>query len=59
MLLILALGRSRQGNLCEFEASLAYIASFRTAKAVSTSNLPPLSKTTEQKTKQKKGRLFL
>ena len=33
MSLILALGRQRQADVCEFEASLVYIVSFRTAKA--------------------------
>jgi hypothetical protein len=37
VLLILALGRQKQVNLCEFKefkAGLMYIASFRTAKSV-------------------------
>ena len=29
-----ALGRQRQGDLCEFKASLVYIVSSRTAKAI-------------------------
>ena len=32
MSLIPALGRQRQGDLCEFEASLVYILSSRTAR---------------------------
>lgn len=32
MLLIPALGKQRQADVCEFEASLVYLASFRPAK---------------------------
>ena len=55
-----ALGRQRQTDLCEFEASLVYRVSFRTARAVTQRN-PVLKKTknnnnkknpTEQNTKR-------
>ena len=49
--LVPALRRQRQENLCEFEASLAYKASSRTAR---TTQKNPVSKTNKQnKTKQK------
>ena len=43
MPLIPALGRQRQGDLCEFEVSLVYTASSRTARAVTQRN-PVLKK---------------
>ena len=61
MPLISALGRQRQADLCEFEASLVYKVSSRTASAVTQRN--PVSehekkrkekKRKEKKTKQKK-----
>ena len=48
--LILALGRQRQADLCEFEASLGYRVSFRTARA--TQRNPVL----KNKSKNKEGR---
>ena len=45
MPLILALGRQRQSDLCEFKASLIYKVSFRTARAVTQRN--PVSKNKE------------
>ena len=58
MPLIPALGRQRQEDLCEFEASLVYKASSRTARTVTQRN--PVSKqtntiiiTTKQKRKTK------
>ena len=49
MALILALGRQRQVDLCEFKGSLDYIASSRTAGATGR----PCLKKTKNKTKQK------
>ena len=46
---ISALGRQRQGDLCEFKASLVYRVSSRTAKIVTQKN--PVSKNKKQKTK--------
>ena len=48
MLLILALRRQKQVDLCEFEASLTYKVSSRTARAVTEGN--PVSKKTKNKT---------
>ena len=50
MPLILALGRQRQENLCEFESSLVYKLSSRTARAVTPRS--PVSKTKTKKHKQ-------
>ena len=47
MPLIPALGRQRQIDLCEFEASLVYKASSRTARAVTTKNPVSKNKTKE------------
>ena len=47
MLLIPALGRQRQADLCEFKASLVYEASSRTARPVSQRN--PVSKSKGEK----------
>jgi hypothetical protein len=47
--LVPALGRQRQADLCEFETSLVYIVSSRTARA--TQGIPVLKK---QKQKQNK-----
>jgi hypothetical protein len=47
----LALGKQRQANLCEFQTSLVYSASSRTAR---TTLRNPVSKTKQNKTKQNK-----
>jgi hypothetical protein len=39
ILLVLALGRQRKSDLCEFKASLVYRASSKTARAVTQRNL--------------------
>ena len=52
MPLIPALGRQRQEDLCEFEASLAYRGSSRTARAVTQRN-SVLKKPKQNKTKTK------
>ena len=39
MLLVLAVGRQRQGDLCEFQASLVYKVSSRTSRDVTPRNL--------------------
>jgi hypothetical protein len=53
--LILALGRQRRADLCEFEASLIFKDSFRTARAVTQRNsiLKNENKQTKTKTKTK------
>jgi hypothetical protein len=68
MPLILALGRQRQVNLCEFEASLVYKKSSRTARAVTQRNLvsnnnnnnktQSINQPTNQTNKQKKPKLL-
>ena len=51
MPLIPALGSQRQADLCEFEVSLVYKASFRTAKTVTQRN--PVSKNKKKEKKKK------
>ena len=48
--MILGLSGQRQAHLCEFEASLVYRASSRTARAVTERN--PVSKQNNNKNKQ-------
>jgi hypothetical protein len=45
-----ALGRQKQGDLCEFEASLVYKASSRAARAVTRGNPVLKNKTNKQTT---------
>jgi hypothetical protein len=51
MPLIPALGRQRQGQISEFEASLVYRVSSRTARAIQRN---PVSKNQKKKKKKKK-----
>ena len=58
MFLILALGSQRQVDLCEFEASLVYIESSRTARTIIQRN--PILKTKQQnKTHEETGEVFI
>ena len=50
-LLILALVRQRQLDLCEFKASMVYKVSFRTARTVTQRNSVSKTKQTKQKIK--------
>ena len=56
MLLIPALGRQKQENLCEFEASLVYRVSSRTARATQR-NPVSTNKQTKHRNKQKEKTL--
>ena len=54
--LIPALWRQRQGNLCEFKASLVYIASFRRARATQGNSVSKKKKKKRREKKRKEKR---
>jgi hypothetical protein len=51
--LLSALGRQRQADLCEFEASLVYRVTSKTARGTQRSNISKQNKTKKQQTNKK------